>query len=504
MNKRWMVPTILAAYVFVLQLLLNIDSYLWMNNGHYDSACFFMAGKALMNGLTAYDQFADSKGLLLWAIYGIGYLIHPHSYVGVFWMACVFYWAAFCIAYRSARLFLPRTYALLASMSMALPLWYWNFYTEGKAEHFCTPFVAWGLYVLVRQMRLGADRRDLHRTFVLGAAWVCVLMLKWSVGVMMLSLLVGVGIYAVRLGTWRRMLAGFCGGVVAAFLPFAVYFSWTASWDDMWREYVVNTFATVSMPLKDTLAAYLGEWLHLFSTRRIVYVLAVMPLLLLWRKKEWFVSALPFLCAMFFVALSIRHDQFGHYITAAAPFTLAAMVAILVWWRRHGLRLGLYVVGLSVGLCYIVWGKIHYADCFITESKGEITRFESIGVLMAQVPKPTVLNIGQERGYAMGYTLPACRYWITQMGRTEQMLQQEVDYMKSGQADFVLLHGADLIRLYESDVLAAGYRCVAEDPSVRIYSKHSLKPVSAGFEVTWQDILFKRNVIDRELNRINL
>ena len=45
--------------------------------GHNDSAWFFMCGKAVMNGLTPYVDFTDSKGPLLWLIYGIGYLRAP-------------------------------------------------------------------------------------------------------------------------------------------------------------------------------------------------------------------------------------------------------------------------------------------------------------------------------------------------------------------------------------------------------------------------------------------
>lgn len=91
-----------------------------------------MCGKALMNGYIPYEEFADSKGLLLWVIYGVAYLIDHYSYVGVYWVLCLFYWATLYIDYKIARLWLPKVSSLLASMAMAVPLWYWNFIQKLK------------------------------------------------------------------------------------------------------------------------------------------------------------------------------------------------------------------------------------------------------------------------------------------------------------------------------------------------------------------------------------
>jgi len=36
-----------------------------------------------------YVDFIDSKGPLLWLIYGVGYVITPHSFIGEAWGAAV-------------------------------------------------------------------------------------------------------------------------------------------------------------------------------------------------------------------------------------------------------------------------------------------------------------------------------------------------------------------------------------------------------------------------------
>ena len=62
----------LALFAFIILLLVSPDSYTHDVYFRVDSGCFFTAGKAWMNGMVPYIDFADSKGPLLWLIYGVG------------------------------------------------------------------------------------------------------------------------------------------------------------------------------------------------------------------------------------------------------------------------------------------------------------------------------------------------------------------------------------------------------------------------------------------------
>ena len=88
--------------------------------------------------------------------------------------------------------------------------------------------------------------------------------------------------------------------------------------------------ASVSKPLKWTIKDYAQEWLRLFTTNRIIYIVYTFPLLLLWKRKEGLVSALPWLSAMFFMALAIHHANYGYYITTVGPFSIFAMVSLIM------------------------------------------------------------------------------------------------------------------------------------------------------------------------------
>ena len=115
---NWPVLLTVGCFAILALLLVSWDSYLYDVWQHHDVIWFYTCGKAWMNGMTPYVDFADSKGPLLWLIYGIGYLMSPHDYIGMYWLACVLYTFIFYMCYKCARLFVKDV--RLALMSVVL------------------------------------------------------------------------------------------------------------------------------------------------------------------------------------------------------------------------------------------------------------------------------------------------------------------------------------------------------------------------------------------------
>ena len=80
------------------------ESYLYSHIFIYDSAWYFICGKAWIEGLKPYIDFADSKGPLLWSIYALAYKLHSYSLVGVLWLASGFYTLTLWFIYKSFKL----------------------------------------------------------------------------------------------------------------------------------------------------------------------------------------------------------------------------------------------------------------------------------------------------------------------------------------------------------------------------------------------------------------
>ncbi|MFA4046426.1 MAG: hypothetical protein K1V83_05805 [Prevotella sp.] len=63
---------------------------------------------------------------------------------------------------------------------------------------------------------------------------VAVIMMKWSVGLMMVSLIVSIGVWAWKRRELTSYIVSFVVGAMVFSLPFLVYFVATDSLDVMW------------------------------------------------------------------------------------------------------------------------------------------------------------------------------------------------------------------------------------------------------------------------------
>lgn len=195
-------------YSFFLLLILSPDSYIYDLYHRCDTAWFFTCGKAWMNGMVPYVDFADSKGPLLWLIYGCGYLLDHYSYIGVFWISCVFYTVSFVFAYKLCRMFISRNASILVLALLPLFLFYKRYHYEVRAEDFCYTFVFICLYNVCKMFK-GVDKRQLFwLSFAVGISVMCCMLIKWSIALMMGGFAFVVLYYSLR----QKSLKGIMGG----------------------------------------------------------------------------------------------------------------------------------------------------------------------------------------------------------------------------------------------------------------------------------------------------
>lgn len=489
---------IFAFCTFFVQMFCNIDSYLYSPICQGDSAVFYMCGKAMMNGMTPYTDFTDSKGVLLWFIYGVGYLLDNYSYVGVFWIMCCFLFVTLCIAYKTARLFLPRQLSVYAALFLLVPLMYWNFYHETKAEHFCWPIVAWGLYVLMKSLA-GRNISNLDY-FGIGFGVVACLMIKWNIAVMMFCFVFSVSWLAYLRGEIKHCMLGVSLGALLTFIPFAVYFTIAGNWTDMWQEYFVNTFQTVTPmdnSLYQTFQVFFTGWKRLFTTRMFIYLLYIFPVLTLWKRERWFSSVLPFLCGLFFVLLATRANSGSYYISVAGPFAIMTIIVIIKFCQRYGQFGKLVPFFVVLSLLYDVWGSPHYLPFFCTKHRQENNQFMALSAKMSEVSEhPTVITVGMEPGLCMGSALPGTRYWTLQVGCTPTMWKDELSAIKSNSADFIIIVypsiSPELCEFVKKELKESDYHYFADYFAGCVYTKHNLNMPEKIKDISIKDIVLNR------------
>lgn len=244
---------IIFIFAICLMFVGSTDSPFRIEYPRGDSAWFFTAGKSLMAGLTPYADFADSKGPLLWLIYGMGYLICPSNHYGVFLIETLFYYGTFYFLFKTAYLFLnDLNKSLLVSFLMAIFFFQPWIYSEIRAEDFCHLFNATSLFsltaIMMKPYYSGHHKLNSY-FFLLGSSFGGCIMIKYNMAIILVLPFLLALIYSFRKTNFKASIF-FClfylYGIASIVIPFIIFFLIKNCFFNFINEYFINTFSTIS------------------------------------------------------------------------------------------------------------------------------------------------------------------------------------------------------------------------------------------------------------------
>ena len=111
----------------LLLLCLSVDSPFYEVWGRIDSSWYFTAGKGWFSGMVPYVDFTDSKGPLLWLIYGLGSAINHYNYVGVWLLTCVSYFVTMWLIYGISHIFIENKWLCFFVSLLMLAVYFNSF-----------------------------------------------------------------------------------------------------------------------------------------------------------------------------------------------------------------------------------------------------------------------------------------------------------------------------------------------------------------------------------------
>lgn len=500
----------------VLMLLISRDSYLYDIWWRGDTNWFMTCGRAWMEGLTPYADFADSKGPLLWLIYGIGYLLSPHDFTGVMWLSTISYAVVFYYAYSTMRLVGASRWSAACGLAVtALLLLNGYVHDEVRAEDFCQAFIAPVLYRFVKHdSGYDTNGHSLRATAAtLGFALAATLLIKYSVTLMLVAFVPHVVWVWPR--RWRHRMGGIwlalVAGVLAMLLPWAILAWWQGWLGDFVREYFVNTFTTLGNlgESKLSLTAILGE----ATKKSLLLYMAVIAATLVFYGFERTRRGWGLLVIMaWMVAVVMINGKSHFYYSSLALLATPGIARVMT--RLDGARWGkvvMTVIALAALLGLAATKRSANGSLF-THDLAKRDRFYYYAGLMCQVEHPRVLFWDlHDKGQGMlSEALPACRYWALQEGATDAMRRDQERAAREG-TDFVFIDHEDSIHARQLDEW--GYtrydywsrrdttRYLSPDGHVVLYSRRPLRDTL--IKVTNEDVLFKRDLLPRIHNTHN-
>lgn len=454
-NRLRLVPSSLLVVpltivlVPLMLLMLSIDSPCYELWGRIDSSWYFTAGKAWMNGMVPYVDFSDSKGPLLWLIYGIGYLMSNYNYVGVWVLTCFAYIATTLLNYLTASIFVKsRWLAWIVSMLMLVVYFNSFIHYETKSEDFCQPFIALSLWAICR---LAYSDQSLCRfknaAWCIGVSIGATLMIKFTVAAMifffaiMLMFLAWhsekVGIKAV---VWRLL-----AGAMAMCLPCIVLFAFMGNLDDFIREYFLVTSRISSHPPRlNVIKWILGG--GVLSGIIIIMTISTGTVFFMARKYAW----MPLAAFFWFLLITVQNAEWIYYYYSCMIFGLFGLIALArcvdgAMRSRFAISVTMVTAIVAVGLfsfyraCQLPTFKPIKHDV-TREFEAKRTEYYRHVSVVKRVYKPriaffncnNVINIADETG-----GLPGCKYFAKQFGATEAMVEAQYEDIKRKRPHFI-------------------------------------------------------------------
>lgn len=423
----------------VVQLFINYDSPMHLGFKHIDGAWFLMCGKAMMNGMVPYVDFTDSKGPLLWLFNGLGYLIYPKGYEGLYVLFSLYFTMIFYLCYRTVRVILGcgSRYALLASFMMSLPYFVWC-HDEMRCEDICQLPLIYCIYRLSLAIKSPESAGSLKAAFLMGVGIGCCVMVKWNQGVL-LCLLPGciMLISAIRRGPVVKPVAAGLGGIVAAIAPWIAVFGAIGNLNDFINEYFYHTAGTFSGSRSEIMATAAESYRRLLTSRRLLGLLFALSPLLLFRKEGW-MKWLPAGCGLCYLLL-LTYGGADYYMTGMAGFAIFLVCVVVRPMEKRWRRLpagwlaagAIAIIGLNAA-----WAVRYHQNFRFLNRNDE---FDRLNELIASVPDARILHYNYfEQGLGLtSRTLPACRYWSMQSGGEAFSRPVQLATVKARKADFI-------------------------------------------------------------------
>lgn len=139
---------------FTILMFTSKCSFLYPFNDWVDANAFFTMGKSMMRGVVPYKELFEQKGIILYFIYGIGYLLCHKAFYGVFILEVISFSIFLYYIHKIFSLYLKEKYSIILLPILAyLITTSIAFVHGGSCEEFCLPFFAVTLYYFFKHFK---------------------------------------------------------------------------------------------------------------------------------------------------------------------------------------------------------------------------------------------------------------------------------------------------------------------------------------------------------------
>lgn len=461
-NIRYLLFTISAA---LLLMLASRSSFLYIFNNWDDANSYFSVGKALFNGKMPYRDVFDQKGMYLYFLYGLCYLVSHTTFIGVYILEVILGSLNIIGFYKILRLYASeRLSVLFAPLSFAVIVVSRSFWWGGAAEEICLPLYVWGLYLVMRYFKKDYENGCMGFKTVFAGGILA--------GVIANIKFTGLGFFFAWMTlvffafvAHKEFVDGikacfvFLFGMFLPFVPWIIYFGVQNSLYEWYWGYVyINVFL---YPNEIEGGAYgfvytLAKILYWLIYDNAVYFVPMIPGLFytLFEKKQKFMTriAAPVLFGFTFLGIYSGGRTLPYYALPLSVFAvfgfafIAHVIEGIAGWLKEKESIcpkNVFMYAVLNALALVCIYNFSMNTVFLSETKEDFFLYRFRDEVLEK-ENPTLLNIGAlDMGlYTLTDIVPTCRWFQTQtllVPEKENNPYEEQDrYVREGLTDFVI------------------------------------------------------------------
>ena len=469
----------LLAVAAVMITICSKSSPLYPLNDWMDANCFFTVGKSMVHGKVLYRDICEQKGLYLYALHALGYLISHTTFFGVYLLEIAAAFVFLVFVYQTALLFCSDADVLYIMPVLAALVYGMMAFADGdSAEEFCLPLLSYALWVGMKALQ--HDRLPTKgEYFLIGLTSGCVLFIKYTI----LGFYVGwfaVPAYGmIRRREWKRLAVSMgciAAGVMAASLPVLAYFAVHGALQDLWQTYFYGNiflYSTGGGALRVLRNILKGILRTCKNNKAVILAIGLGFFGYGWKSR---IRAFLLCCAaaMMVLVFSGKH-QWNYYSFVYAVFIPVALPAAerLIQTASGRLRqAGRWLLpagGLALALL------LNNNAYMLRYTREDLPQF-AFKSYIDQVENPTLLNFDFLDGgfYTVCDIVPHNKYFCLLNMDLPEMAEAQVMDVQQGVSDFVVTCNEELE--------GALYECIAQKAYFlerdRVYRLYALKSLN--------------------------
>ena len=439
---------------FVILLFTSKNSFLYQYNDWMDANAFFTVGKSMMNGIVPYRDLFEQKGIFLYLIYGLGYLISNKTFYGVFLLEVISFSIFLKYVMKIVKIFIKEKYSYYIIPILSLIICTSKAFVHGgSAEEFCLPLFAITLYYFFKHFE--NKKLNFKELFICGFCAGLVLLIKYTLLGFWLGFMAFVALNYFFKKDYKNFILSCVYFLVGMFVPFIIsliYFGINNAISDFFNVYFyinMTAYTRDSSNLIFTLIKGFGG--SLFNNGIHVFLLIILlPLFVLKSSmnKETKIGVIVMaLVTIFFLYYGLVF--YSYYLLPVFIFIIVSLICIFNVIDKYlkNVRLDkilLVIIFICVPIISYVGANYRKE---INRDKDEFVQYKYADIINKE-DNPTLVNIGSlDMGlYTISDVLPSTYFFELQnipYDKYPDNIDSFKDYIVNKKTMFILFSTRD-------------------------------------------------------------